>query len=179
MARVPPSSRTMFISACLSAWEATTLGVTPKTNADRQKYWRHWVVFTTITGTDPFINPNKVDELERDVVVGAFSALVRKGVYGRGKQLKVSSVNDALSTISKTIELAGKPSLTVYRKENHYQLAIERLVEGFRQLDPPSIPQLAVPVTVAKTAYRTGLLSHNQTIKHSGCLIILAFYFLL
>ena len=78
MGRIPPASRTIFASACLSAWEATTLGVTPKTNADRQKYWRHWVAYTTITGTDPFLNPNKVDELKQDIVVGAFAALVRK-----------------------------------------------------------------------------------------------------
>ena len=168
----------MFASACLSAWEATALGVTPKVNADRQKYWRHWRSFTAITQTDPFLCPTKVSPIERDIVVGAFASLVRQGVYGRGKQIKVSGVSDALSAISKTIELAGEPS-PLYRKDSTYQLAIERLMEGFRRLDPPTVPQLAVPVTVPKAAYRNALVSADPRVRHTGCLIIVAFFFLL
>ena len=178
MARVPPSSRTMFISACLSAWEATTLGVTAKTNADRQKYWRHWATFAALTQTDPFLDPDKVGCIERDILVGAYAALVRRGTYGRGRQIKVSSVTDALSAISKTIELAGKPS-PLYRKDNAYHLAIERLVEGYRRMDPPSVPQLAVPVSLAKTAFATAMTTKDPAVKHTGLLIAVAFYYLL
>ena len=53
------------------------------------------------------------------------------------------------------------------------------MVEGYRRLDPPSVPQLAVPVTLAKNAYKAGLLSKNQATTHTGCLVIVAFYFLL
>ena len=106
----------MFASACLSAWEVTTLGVTPKTNADRQKYWGHWRTFSAITHTDPFLCPKKVCPIERGIVIGAFATLVRQGVYGRGKNINVSGVSDALSAISKTIKLAGQPS-PLYRKD--------------------------------------------------------------
>ena len=123
MGQIPPASRTIFASACLSAWEATALGVTPKINADRQKYWGHWRCFTAITQTDPFLCPTRVSPIERDIVVGAFASLVRQCVYGRGKQIKVSGVSDALSAISKTIELAGEPS-PLYRKDSTYHLAI-------------------------------------------------------
>ena len=178
MGRIPPTSRAMFASAVLSAWEATALGVTTKNTHDRQKYWRHWTAFTTLTQTDPFLNPSSVSDIERDIVVGAFAALVRRGSYGRGQVIKVSGVTDALAAISKTIELAGKPS-PIYRKENKYQLSIERLVEGFRRTDPPSVPQLAVPVTLAHTAYSTSLKSADPHTRHTGLLVMVAFYYLL
>ena len=166
MGRISSSSRPMFARACLPAWEATTLGVIAKTNVDRNKYWRHWTTFITLTKTDPFLNPDTVSEIERDIITSAFASLVRKGIYGWGRQVRVSSVTDALSTISKTIELAGKPS-PIYRKDSTYQLAIERMVEGYRALDPPSVPQLAVPVSLAKNAYKAGLLLKDKATTHT------------
>ena len=56
---------------------------------------------------------------------------------------------------------------------------IERMVEGFRRTDPPTTPQLAVPVIVVKTAYQTGAISKDPLLRHCGCLIMVAFYFLL
>ena len=58
---------------------------------------------------DPFLNPS-VPTLERDTFTGSFADRVRTGKYGNGDQIKVSGVSDALAAISKTIELAGKPS---------------------------------------------------------------------
>ena len=114
--------------------------------------------------------------MQRNVVTGAFAARVRSGMFGLGEQVKAGSVSQALSAISKTIELAGQPS-PIYRWENKYQTMIERIVEGFRRTNPPTTPQLAVPVSVAKTAYTNGLTSNNPLIKHCGCLIMIAFYF--
>ena len=53
------------------------------------------------------------------------------------------------------------------------------MIKGFRRLDPLSISQLAVPVRLAKTAYRTALLSKYLATKHTDFLIIVAFYYLL
>ena len=137
------------------------------------------------TGNDTLPQPTltrfsapSVPPLERDLVTGAFAARVRTGKYGNGDQIKVSVVSDALAAISKTIELAGKPS-PLYRAENKYQLHLERVVEGFRQTDPPTIPQLAVPVTVAHTAYTTNIKHVDPILRRTGCLVLVAFYFLL
>ena len=91
--------------------------------------------------------------MERDIIAGAFSSRVGTGSYGWGNQIKVSSITDALASISKTIELAGQP-IQLYRSDQKYQLFIERVVEGFRRAEPPTIPQLAVPVTVPHEGYR-------------------------
>ena len=145
MARMPSAERALFLCDCLSAGEAAAHGVTVKTNATRQKYWRCWERYATTAGIDPFLD--SVLPLERDIITGAFAARVRTEDFGKGNQIKVAGVSDALAAISKTIELAGKPS-PLYRQENKYQLHLERVIEGFRKVDPPSIPQLAVPVAV-------------------------------
>ena len=134
MDRMPSAERSPFLRDCLSAGEAAANGVTTKTNATRQKYWRHWTQYVTVADIDPFLGPS-VPPLERDIVTGAFAAWVRTGSYGNRDTIKVSGVTDALAAISKTIKLAGKPS-QLYRAENEYQFHLERVVEGFHQMDP-------------------------------------------
>ena len=89
--------------------EAAANGITAKTNTTRKKYWRHWERYATSENIDPFIDPS-VPPLERDIFIGAFAARVRTGKYGNGDQIKVSGALDALAAISRTIDLAGKPS---------------------------------------------------------------------
>jgi hypothetical protein len=53
------------------------------------------------------------------------------------------------------------------------------MVEGFRRLDPPTTPQLAVPVAVPNACFKLGQLSPDPAITAAGCLALIAFYFLL
>ena len=99
-------------------------------------------------------------------------------MYGRGKQIKVQGVTDALASISKTIQLAGEQS-PLYRDDKRYQLCIERLVEGFRREDPPAIPQLAIPIDVPNLCYTASLQSNDPEQEATGALTLIAFYYLL
>ena len=175
---MPRAARANFIRDSLSAWQAASFGVTARTNAEREKYWGHWHKYATEAGADPFLHPTHIPPLERDIIAGAFAARVRAGEFGHGRQLKVGSVSDALAAISKTIELAGQPS-PLYRSDQKYHLFLERVVEGYRRSDPPAIPQLAVPVSVATTAYNNAIESDDMARRHTGSLILVAFYFLL
>ena len=74
--------------------------------------------------------------------------------------------------------MAGKPS-ALYRRDNKYQLLLERDLEGFRRADQPSVPQLAVPVTVPHAAFTDGITFTDPFVRRIGCLIIADFYFLL
>ena len=177
MVRMQAPHCTGFLRDCFSAWGAAANGVTPKTHASWQKYWGHWVQYATRAGIDPFLGPT-VAPIERDIVTGAFAARVRSGSYGLGHRVKAGSVTDALSAISKTIELAGRPS-QLYRSDGKYQLFIERVVEGFCRNDPPTVPQLAVPVVVAHSAFGTFASSPSPSVRRTSCLVIVAFYFLL
>jgi len=136
----------------------------------------HWSCYSKSVGVDPLLE--HTDPLIRDVVITAFAARVRTGYYGRGDEIRVSGVTEAISAISKTIELAGYKS-PVYRSPNVYNLSIQRLVEGYRREDPPSVPQLAVPVSVpenmADIAYRT----ECPLLQAIADLAVIAFYYLL
>ena len=52
-------------------------------------------------------------------------------------------------------------------------------MEGYRREDPPAVPQLAVPITVANKAYTMGQQQTNPMTKAAGELALIAFYFLL
>jgi hypothetical protein len=126
--QVPASHYVDVANNCLSAWKAIASGVIVKTSKDRQKYWKHWCTFASICKIDPFLQ--NMPPIEHDIIVTAFAAWVRTGMYGKGVQIKVQGVTDALSAISKTIQLAGQQS-PIYRADNAYTLPIQRLVEGF------------------------------------------------
>ena len=176
MERVQDSDRVSVAGNILSSWKAITNGVVAKTTSDRQKYWRHWCRYTALFKYDPFLST--APPTDKDCIICAFGANVRTGVYGRGAQVKVQTVTDALSAISTTIQLASQRS-PVYREDQKYTLAIERMVEGFRREDPPSIPQLAVPVIVPNACYEASMKTSNIKLRHTGSLVIIAFYYLL
>ena len=150
------------------------------TTKAREKYWQKWCQYARKVKIDPLLQ--STHPLIRDLVLTAFAARVRTGFYGKGRQIRVQGVTDALSAISKTIELAGLKS-PVYRAHNKYTLPVERCVEGWRRQDPPSVPQLALPVLVvnhlADMAYNPTsdtACPHDQAVAD---LAQVAFYFLL
>ena len=172
---MPSSEQPDLLRDCLYALEAAANVVTDKTNADKQKYWLHWEQYASTAQINPFLDPS-VPTLERNIVAGAFGARVRTGKYRRWNQIKVSGVSDALAAIYKTIELDGKPS-QLYRAENKYQLHLERLVESFQRVDPPTILQLAVTVSVPRNASTRIKRSNDPLIQRIICLVLVAFLF--
>ena len=46
-------------------------------------------------------------------------------------------------------------------------------------MDPPTIPQLAVPVIVPHIAYDNNVKKLDPILRRIGCLVLVAFYFLL
>ena len=160
------------------AREAIANGVTHKTTQTRQKYWQHWRDYASLFTIDPFLQNSDNSNLEQELLICAFAARVRTGTYGRGSQIKVSGVSDALSAISKTFQLAGQHS-PIYEEEATYKVNFQRLVEGFRREDPPSIPQLAVPITVPNQCITLTQHSTDDGNIATAQLIIIAFYYLL
>ena len=146
------------------------------TTRTREKYWKHWLRYSTGVSIDPLLQTT--DHFIRDIVITAFAARVRTGSYGLKHQITVQSVTQALSAISKTIELAGYRS-PVYRSPNVYNLQVECLVEGYRRQDPPSVPQLVVPIEVPENMANTAYLSDHPLLQAIADLALIAFYYLL
>ena len=136
-----------------------------------------WKKYASTAGIIPYLDKT-VPPIERDIVAGAFTAGVRMGEYGRVQRIRVGGVSEALTAVSKTIDLDGQPS-ALYRGDNKYHLFLERELEGLRRADPLSVPQLAVPVTFPHAAFTDGITSTDPFVRRIICLILVAFYFLL
>ena len=177
MARIPLANKAVIASDLLLAWRAYTDGVTPQTSKTLQKYWKAWASYCAACGQlNPYLDT--ISKVEQGIILLAFSARVRTGAYGYGNQVRVQTVTDALSAIAQTCRLAGKQSPTS-ETEGTYILPLKRMIEGFKRLDPPATPQMAVPVDVPEEARRLGLATGDKLQEAAGDLTIIAFYFLL
>lgn len=165
-------------SDILLAWRSITDGITNQTAKTRLRYWQGWQQYCAqfYGPTDHYLE--RTNSAEKAILLTAFAARVRTGAFGRGNQVKVSSVSDALAAITTSAKLVGKQS-PVFETEGEYILPVKRCLEGFRREDPPSQPQLAVPSSVPKEAFEYGQkIGSNKQIA-IGCLSVIAFYFLL
>ena len=100
------STKTDLTSNVLRSWKQIYNGVTPATTTTRQKYWRRWTQYCRCWNRFPYLI--YCPELEYAIITIDSTAHVRIRLYGYGDQIKVQSVMEALSVISKTIKLARK-----------------------------------------------------------------------
>ena len=176
MDRVKPASKVRIACDLLLAGRATATGVTNQTAKTQEKYWRKWCEYCEECDIDPFLH--SIERVEHPLAITGFAARVRTGAYGLGNQVGVQTVSNALAAISKTIELACQQS-PVYKEPGKYILPVERCLEGFRRQDPPSVPQLAVPVTVPEESAKRGWASNNPHRQAVGDLSLIAYYYML
>ena len=151
----------------LFAWRAIANGITHQTSQSRIKYWGHWCSYVSKCNTSPSLAGENT--LQQAVVLTGFAQRVRSGAYGLGDKIKVQSVNQALAAITATLELGGQQS-PVLQSEGKYITPLHQQLEGLRREDPPSIPQLAVPVSLVKHITKTHGSSPN--------LVAVAFFYL-
>ena len=173
---MPLTRKAMLARDILSAWGAIDNGVVDKNNKEREKYWSHWEQYCQAWNKHPHLLD--CSPLETIIILTAFAARVRTGHYGRGKRVTVQTVKVALSAISKTIELGGQPS-PIYKAEDTYKVPVARLIEGMRREDPPSVPQLAVPIAVPEHVLKKAYQTDDNILHAIGDLSLIAFYYLL
>jgi hypothetical protein len=109
----------------MSAWRAIANGIVAKNTSTWEKYWAHWENYCAAFQ----LHPHLIDCNTEKIIITAYAARVRTGHYGNKRQVKVLSIQDVLSAISKTIELAGELS-PIYKAEKTYKAPVTRLVEG-------------------------------------------------
>ena len=154
-------------------WRAIDNDVVAQNTRTREKYWTHWRAYTKLFKKDPYLT--SCTNVQQIIIVTAFAAQVRSGYYGKGKQVTVQTVTQALSAITKTCELVGEPS-PVLQTEKTYKVPVGWMVEGLRREDPPSTPQLAVPVEVPEQCITMAQLEGINKAKTVGDLAIITFY---
>ena len=158
-------------------------GVVAQTARVRLRYWAHWIHFCSLQQLDPSL-AHVPDPFRVEALLG-FTRHVREGNAGRGNQVRVGSVSTALSAIGTTFELDCKPNPT-YQPGQGQTLwrRLRDLLKGYKRADPPTLPQLAVPVTLTehllKLAFdHTGNIRHRTKLQTTADLCNIAFYFLL
>ena len=152
-------------------------GVTPQATKDNVKHWKARQRYSATWNIDPFLQG--CDQLDIIILVIDFSARVRQSYYGKGFQIKVTTVANVLSYITMYIHLVGK-SCPFKTTEDDYILPVKRLIEGLRSNNlPPLIPQLALPISITNDCCAKVLLSKSPYIQATGDLIIIDFYYLL
>jgi len=176
MASIPTEHQHLWKTLLGSANHHVAHGVVASNNQQRNRYWKHWQQFLP-----PHFSPylQNLHQEEQVSVFQAFIEWVRQGHIGRGQQVKAGTVQDAIGAIGKTFELAGYVNPTYKPGTTNYHIRIDRQMEAFKRSDPPTRPQLAVPVEIPKWIYRTSRLSPRTNIRATGELCLIAFYFLL
>jgi len=155
-----------------------------QTEKVRLRYWAHWAHFCAdLHHLDPLLQG--LDDRSRIDLLLSFARYVREGHAGRGHQVRAGSVSTALCAIGKTFELDDRPNPT-YKPTayKHHWEALARQLRAYRRDDPPTEPQLAVPVSLTEWLLRTSWLNLNQspaTLRQlaEADLCNIAFYFLL
>ena len=84
----------------------------------------------------------------------------------------------ALRSIASKFLLDGEQS-PLGTPKSGYPKAIQQLLEGYRQEDPPSQPKIAVPLTVPCFIFQKGMLSTCPRAKAAGDLALIVLYYLL
>ena len=177
MARAHSPSKLNIACDVLLAWRAIANGVTASTAKTRHKYWQAWCKYCAqFQDIDPYLT--NISKPEKAILITGFASRARTGAFGLGNQVKVSSVKDALAAISKTFQLVGQQS-PIYETEGEYILPVKRCLEGFRREDPPTIPQLAVPVAVPEELAKLSYCSTCPFQQAIGDLGLIGFYYLL
>ena len=182
MAHAPAKQQAELAHLYSLTRRACANGVVDQTAKVRLRYWAHWQHFCWKHQVEPFLN-----DLSQQAGVDHicnFASWVREGNAGRGNQVRVGSVQEALRAVGKTFELAGLDNPTyIPAKYETYWYRLKLQVESYRKEDPPSLPQLAVPVTLPHHLLAQVRRKRNPTKSPKQLaiadLINIAFYYLL
>lgn len=150
MAHAPPQLQHQLIGLHTAARRSSANGVVAQTQKVRLRHWAHWVHFAwTLHQVDPFLH-DLADTTRVDLLAG-FAHYVREGHAGRGHRVRVGSVQDALCAVGQTFELDDRHNPTYLPTAHKVRWArLRNQLRAYEKEDPPTLPQLAVPVTLVE-----------------------------
>ena len=94
MDSIPFATKVDFTRDVIAAGHVIDAGVMAKTAQTCKKYWSAWHRYANALKVDPLLT--RTYPILRDVVLTAFAARVRHSFFGRGNQIKLQGVTDAL-----------------------------------------------------------------------------------
>ena len=113
------------------------------TSEDRENFWRFWSAYFKPLGIEPYLE--EVDIQTKTRPATEFSGHVQKGIHGRGKQIQVGTVCEALVGVNTNtyLEKWRQPLHQPGSNEN-YILPLQHMLKGLENKEPPRVKKLAV-----------------------------------
>jgi hypothetical protein len=146
-------------------------------DALRATNWTNWIEFCSDARRDPYLLDSS-KPIQQQLLVG-FAARVRRGYYGRGRQVQSQTPETALRHVAQTIVLAGYADPRRSYGGNNLDLPFSRLNKSYKNADPAPQPQLALPVRAIQVIVRYYRQKGTPIGAAIADLIIIAFFFLL
>jgi hypothetical protein len=145
----------------------------------RLRDWHHWANYCNNQGhTDPYL-PD-CSSAERSTLLVGFAARYRTGDLGRGNQVRGDSVATAVRHVGHMFDLAGYPDP---RKPTNggddLLLAFSRQLRSYRNDDPSTQSQIALPVKMFQNICDNEGRSASPLEQATSDVITIMFYFLL
>jgi hypothetical protein len=144
----------------------------------RARAWKSWCDYIAANGlVDPFLQSQPPSS--RLHVLLAFAAKIRSGDMGKGKQVKLGTVSSTLRFVGQTFQLAGHSDPRTIPGSKELHLALSRLYSTYKNTDPATESQIALPVAIFVNIMANEGVSRLPNVQATADLTIIAFYFLL
>jgi hypothetical protein len=138
--------------------QAFQAGQLETTTRSHKKYLECWQAYMVPLGVDSYLQDTSFS-MQMQTLSG-FMAHVRTGYYGKGKQVKNSTVCSVLTSVGQTIVLACNDNPTKVNGSNKIQLQLQIMLDGYGKEDLATIKKLQVqsdvPELLVTRAYDCG-----------------------
>ena len=150
---------------CIAGTEiARNQGITKETHQKHSCSWGCWLGFLTRIKHhhDPYLETR--DEAGRICLCGAFMHAVRRGDFGRGKNVKQVQGNTAITTLDNVaaafVESGRRSPIIDTRGKTHTH--IDRQTRGYKKDDPTTKHEKALPPRVFRHIMAIAVLPQER-----------------
>lgn len=167
----------MYESAFRAADEAYANGRVAATADKREVHWKNWCSFVAPLGVDPKLQDTPFHHRIRCLT--GFAALIRKGYYGRGREIQVGSVSGALTAVGQKIALVNEVNPTKQPGSDKFAPRIAEMLAGWGKEDPATMKKLPVEADVPEFLALAGKVAGATELQKAvGDCALIAFYYL-
>jgi hypothetical protein len=178
MERLPLQQQALYARDFCLADEGFNAGRVAAHSTNRTKHWKRWCSYVQPLGVDPLLK--RSNHTERTRLLSGFAARTQTGYYGRGRQVKASTVSTALTAIGQTIALECERNPTKIIGSNKLIPRLQQMLDGWRKIDPPTLKMLPVEADVPEYLATLGAQPSASVLDQAiGDLTLIAFYYLL
>ncbi len=135
--RLPPKHRDMYSRDFSVADEGFLTGRVETHSKNRSHHWQNWCAYVRPLGVDPYLKHSEYGERSR--ILSGYAARVRTGYYGRGKQIKATTVSLAITAVGQTICLECETNHTKLSGSEKLIPCLQQMLDGWKKVDPPTL----------------------------------------